>query len=108
MYSGITQGVFPVIGVTPKPGLIDYTVELNDTLIKNVTIGCSINIDGVCQTVNAVNGLQVSFSAMQQTLQLTTLNELTPGRQVSIERSLCFGDEIGGHLLAGHVAGTAK
>ena len=107
MYSGITQGLFPIVKVTKKTGLIDYTVELGDKLMQGVTLGCSINIDGVCQSVSEIKDNQVSFTAMQQTLQLTTLDELKVGQLVSIERSLKFGDEIGGHLIAGHVTGTA-
>lgn len=107
MYSGITQGLFTVSQVEKKPGLIDYTVKLNTALIQGLKIGASVNIDGVCQTVTAINGCDVSFSAMDETLRLTTLKDLAVGRQVSVERSLRFGDEIGGHEIAGHVIGTA-
>ena len=44
---------------------------------------------------------------MAETLRLTTLDDLFPGRQVSVERSIRYGDEIGGHEIAGHVTGTA-
>ena len=44
---------------------------------------------------------------MAETCRLTTLNELFPGRQVSVERSLRYGDELGGHEIAGHITGMA-
>ena len=87
MYSGITKGLFKVTSLTKKPGLVSYTVELTDELCKNLHIGDSISVDGVCQTVTNLQDAQVSFQAMQ-------------------ERSLRFGDEIGGHDVSGHVFGT--
>lgn len=106
MYSGITKGLFKVTSLTRKPGLISYTVELTDELCKNLHSGDSISVDGVCQTVTSLQGRHVSFQAIQETLDKTTLNELETGCCVSIERSLRFGDEIGGHDVAGHVFGT--
>ena len=106
MYSGITQGLFIVKSLTQQPGLSHYSVDLNEELAKGLKIGASISVDGVCQTVVAKNGYEVSFDAMQETLAKTTLNELFTGRKVSIERSLGFGDEIGGHKLSGHIFET--
>ena len=103
MYSGITQGLFVVKSITQRPGLSHYSVELNADLAKGLKIGASISVDGVCQTVVTIKGHEVSFDAMQETLAKTTLNELFIGRKVSVERSLGFGDEIGGHELRGHI-----
>ncbi len=107
MYTGITQGLFPVSRVDKKPGRIDYSVTFTPTWLQGLQIGNSVNIDGVCQTVTAIENLQVSFTAIAETLQLTTLNELYIGRKISAERSLRYGDEMGGHEIAGHVTGTA-
>jgi riboflavin synthase len=108
MYSGITRGLFEVVYVEKKPGLIIYTVKLTAELIDNLTIGASVAIDGVCQTVVTIDDNKVTFNAMQETLNKTTLADLYEGRRVSVERSLRYGDEIGGHEVAGHVLGTAK
>lgn len=107
MYSGITRGLFEVTQLEKSPGLLKYVVKLNDELIKGVEIGASINIDGVCQSVIHINQNEVTFQAIAETLQRTTLNDLFVGRKVSVEKSLCYGDVIGGHELAGHVIGTA-
>lgn len=107
MYSGITQGLFQVTYVVVKPNMLDYVVRLNPALIEKLNIGSSVNVDGVCQTVTKIDGVNVHFTAMEETLSRTTLRSLQEGRQVSIERSLRYGDEVGGHLLAGHVFGTA-
>ncbi len=108
MYSGITQGLYPVARVEKKPGLIEYSVLLSLELIQSLKIGASVNIDGVCQTVTHIKGQEISFAAMAETLRLTTLNELFEGRLVSVERSLRYGDEMGGHEVAGHVCGMAE
>lgn len=106
MYSGITKGLFEVIAVTQKPGLLNYTVNLTPTLCDNLNLGDSIAVDGVCQTVTHIHGTQVSFQAMQETLDKTTLKLLKLGSVVSIERSLRVGDDLGGHEVSGHVVGT--
>lgn len=106
MYSGITKGLFKVTSLSKKPGLVSYTVELTDELCKNLRTGDSISVDGVCQTVTNLQDTHISFQAIQETLNKTTLNELEQGCLVSIERSLRFGDEIGGHDVSGHVFGT--
>mgnify|MGYP006391340051 CR=1 FL=1 len=106
MYSGITQGLFIVKLLIKRPGLFHYSVVLNEELAKNLKVGSSVSIDGVCQTVVAIHGYEVSFDAMQETLAKTTLNELFIGRKVSVERSIGFGDEIGGHELSGHIFET--
>jgi len=107
MYSGITRGLFEVTHVEKKPGLTTYTVRLNAELLRNLEVGASVSIDGVCQTVVAINNDCLTFNAIQDTLDRTTLRDLYQGRRVSAERSLRYGDEVGGHEVAGHVIGTA-
>lgn len=108
MYSGITQGLFEVKSIVKRKGLLHYKVVLNEELAKGLKVGASVSIDGVCQTVVAKRGIEVSFDAMQETLAKTTLNELFDGRKVSVEKSIRYGDEIGGHEVSGHVFETAK
>lgn len=108
MYSGITRGLFPVVQVSRAPGLLSYVVDLGAELSAGLVTGASVAIDGVCQTVVSQEGTHVRFDAIQETLNLTTLDTLEPGRLVSVERSLRVGDELGGHEVAGHVAGRGE
>lgn len=108
MYSGITRGLFEVTQVDKKPGLTVYSVKLNDKLLNGLEIGASVAIDGVCQTVVNIKNNEITFQAIADTLQRTTLNDLYVDRKVSVENSLRYGDIIGGHEIAGHVIGTAK
>jgi riboflavin synthase len=108
MYTGITRGTFPVVSAERKPGLLTFVVELNDELVQGLEHGASVAIDGVCQTVVAVDGTRVTFDAITETLRLTTLGALQQGARVSVERSYRIGDEMGGHEIAGHVIGTGR
>lgn len=106
MYTGITRGTFRVLEVVQGPSRIDLVVELNDELSQGLIPGASVSVDGVCLTAVSIDHHRVSFQAVEETLRLTTLGSLQSGDQVSVERSLRAGDEIGGHELAGHVSGT--
>src|SRR5215212_120755 len=106
MYTGITQGLFSIIALSKQPGLMSYTVKLISPHNDNLKLGASVSIDGVCQTVVNINNDEISFEAIQETLDKTTLSDLQIGSQVSIERSRRIGDEIGGHEVSGHVFGT--
>jgi riboflavin synthase len=108
MFTGIVQACVPVMRVEGKPGLKTYQVELPQALLTGLTTGASISIDGVCQTVVQIDGARVTFDAMEETLRKTTIGSIAEGRRVNVERSATAGDEIGGHLLAGHVTGTAE
>ncbi|MFT3741331.1 MAG: riboflavin synthase subunit alpha [Gammaproteobacteria bacterium] len=105
MFTGITQGLFPVTQLNRAPNQLTYSIALSTSLLQNLQIGASVSVDGVCQTVTNIQGQEVTFQAIAETLQKTTLGDLQVGQQVSIERSATVGSEIGGHLLSGHIFG---
>ncbi|MBP6917786.1 MAG: riboflavin synthase subunit alpha [Legionellaceae bacterium] len=105
MYSGITSGLFEVTSIEKKPGFMTYSVRFNAALLDKLKVGASVSIDGVCQTVVSIIDHDVTFNAIQDTLDRTTLPQLQLGSKVSVERSLNYGDEVGGHEVAGHVIG---
>ncbi len=106
MYSGITKGLYEVVYLLSTPGLVSYTVNLSSELSNNLNTGDSVAVDGFCQTLVRLEGTHASFQAIQETLDKTTLSTLHQGCRVSIERSLRWGDEMGGHEVSGHVFGT--
>src|SRR5438105_3114223 len=71
-------------------------------------IGDSIAINGCCLTVVKKTKSILEFEAGSETLSLTNLGRLAIGSGVNLERSLRLGDRLGGHLVAGHIDGTAK
>lgn len=108
MYTGIVQRVTSLIAVEKKTGLHTISIGFDEALLRNLTIGASVAVDGVCLTVTTINDNAVSFDVMQETLNKTTLGFLNAGDMVNTERSAKQGDEIGGHLVSGHVEGMAE
>lgn len=108
MFTGITRGTFPIARVERAPGRLSYAVALPEALTKGLEIGASVSIDGVCQTVVALQPDGVVFDAIDATLRVTTLDALQVGARVAVERSFRVGDEVGGHEVSGHVVGTGK
>lgn len=107
MYTGIIQALCPVVELIDKPGLKSFVVEFPTRLLDGLGIGASVSLDGVCFTVTKIDGARVSFDAMQETLEKSTISELKQGDRVNVERSAKMGDEIGGHPMSGHVSTMA-
>lgn len=108
MFTGIVQGVGQIVDIIDNDKLRTYQVKLPQALIANLTIGASVANDGCCLTITTFNGDVVTFDIMQETLALTTLGDKRVGDLVNIERSAKYGDEIGGHVMSGHISGVAK
>ena len=108
MFTGIVQGAFPAREVVHKDSALSYAVELPESLRADLKLGSSVSVDGVCQTVARLEGSLVGFDANDETLRVTTLGSLVDGALAHIERSARQGDENGGHVLSGHVDGTAE
>ncbi len=108
MFTGIVRGIGKITEAHHIPGRMRLGVSMEKSLSANVETGASIAIDGVCLTVVSTDQNVVHFDVIQETLDRTTLRLLAPHHQVNIERSARLGDEIGGHLLSGHIYGTAK
>src|SRR5687768_13365914 len=70
--------------------------------------GDSVAVDGVCLTVSGHDAAAFSADVMNQTLGLTSLGELEPGRRVNLEPAMRAGDRLGGHIVQGHVDGRGR
>jgi len=108
MFTGITRGTFQVARVERAPDLLTFEVDLGSDLCAGLEPGASVSIDGVCQTVVSIDGGRVTFQAIRETLDRTTLASLAVGARVAVERSARVGDEVGGHDVSGHVIGTGE
>jgi riboflavin synthase len=107
MYTGIVAGTAPVIEIEDGEIIRSFTINLAGYL-ANLEIGASVALDGVCMTVVSIEDTLVKFDAIEETLNRTTLGRLEVGSIVNVERSLRMGDELGGHLISGHVLMVAK
>lgn len=107
MYTGIVQAVRPLLDIARHPGHNQFTIDLTPALLDDLKIGASVSVEGTCLSVTEIEGTQVRFDAMTATLERTNLRNLQPGQGVNIERSAKMNAEVGGHLMAGHIATTA-
>jgi riboflavin synthase alpha subunit len=73
-----------------------------------VAPGDSVAVGGVCLTVVAVDGDELSFDAVPETLSRTALGRLEPGDDVNVEPALRAGEPLGGHMMQGHVDGVGR
>ncbi|MBA6390570.1 riboflavin synthase subunit alpha [Colwellia sp. BRX10-3] len=108
MFTGIVQSQAEVIAIISKNNAIRLKIAIENTLIDNLEIGASVAINGVCLTVVEFGRLDevssfISFDVIDETLRVSNLADIELGTEVNVERSLKIGDEIGGHMLSGHV-----
>lgn len=108
MFTGIIRAVCSVATTKHSPNFLQYALEFPPSFLEGLEKGASVSIDGVCQTVVSIENGKVRFDAIDETLKKTTIRNLREGMAVNIERSARFGDEIGGHILSGHIYGTVS
>ncbi|HKK86947.1 MAG TPA: riboflavin synthase [Roseovarius sp.] len=106
MFTGIVTDVGRVRALEKRGDLRARIGTAYD--MAGVDIGASIACDGVCLTVvdKGADWFDVDISA--ETVSKTNLNAWTEGRRVNLERALKVGDELGGHIVSGHVDGLAE
>ena len=104
VFSGIVEGTSTVIAVVRNKGLYNLDIEVPDGFSSDLQIGSSVCVDGVCLTVSSIKGDRLSFDVMMETLNVSTFEAIKEDDKVNVERSMKFGDEIGGHLVSGHVS----
>jgi riboflavin synthase len=103
MFTGIVQGLCRVAAVVDESGLRRLTLDLGD-LAEGLIAGASVAVNGTCLTATAIADGCATFDVIRETVTRTNLGGVKIGDDVNVERSLRFGDEIGGHVLSGHVA----
>ena len=107
MFTGIVKATAEIAALEKKDSILRYAVAFPKDFLSGLQLGASVSVDGVCQTVVAIDKNHVWFEAIGETLSRTTFGLFYLGSRVNLERSAKFGDEIGGHLLSGHIYGTA-
>ncbi len=110
MFTGIVEATGTVQSIAraaPEAATARLTVSTGLDL-SSAALGASIAVDGVCLTIVDRDPARGLFAADlgPETLMLTTLGRLEPGGRVHLERPLRLGDELGGHLVSGHVDGV--
>ncbi len=107
MFTGLIEAIGTVRSMTASSsGGRVLWLELGE-LLKEAQLGDSIAINGVCLTVTQIQDTRGAFDVSDESIQRSTLGALKAGDVVNVERALCVGDRLGGHIVQGHVDGTA-
>jgi riboflavin synthase len=102
VFTGLVESLAEVVEIIPEsPGV--RLVICEPRIAPEAAVGDSIALNGCCLTVVAIDGERLAFQAGEETLSRTNLGELQSGGAVNVERSLKLGDQIGGHLVSGHI-----
>jgi len=103
-------------GIIEELGRVDEIADNGDSVrlrvhgplaVEGVHHGDSISVSGVCLTVVASDSASFTADVMKQTLIMSTIGDLGAGSPVNLERAARVGDRLGGHIVQGHVDGTA-
>ncbi len=105
MFTGIVQEMGTITAIE-KSGDWVMTVKAPETA-KGVKLGASISHSGVCLTVIEMAEDSFKVQLSNETLEKTTASDWGIGSQINLERALQMGDELGGHMVSGHVDGIA-
>ncbi|MBL6664392.1 MAG: riboflavin synthase [Rickettsiales bacterium] len=113
MFTGIIENFAVIKEITKKDGgdLLLVIASPKDNIKRNLDIGCSIACNGICLTLvkksEDEQNFLLSFEASNETCQKTTIKHWVVGQEINIEFALRVGDELGGHMVLGHVDGIA-
>lgn len=105
MFSGIVEEMATLVALKNDKENVDLTLTCSFT--SELKIDQSVAHNGVCLTVVAIDGDRYTVTAMKETLDRSNLGELKVGDRVNVERSMLMNGRLDGHIVQGHVDGTA-
>jgi riboflavin synthase len=106
MFTGIVLQRGQIRRAKTRKGILELEIDA-PSVAKELATGDSIAVDGVCLTAIATSRKRFVVQAMQETIARTTFDRLSAGAEVNLELPVCLSDRLGGHLVQGHVDGTA-
>ena len=108
MFTGIVQEIGEIKECDETASGKNIHISTTSSFTKNLQDGASVSVNGVCLTVVSSRNTNMVFDVIKETLRITNLDDIQVGSMVNLERSLRYGDEVGGHILSGHVSCKAK
>ncbi|XBC38285.1 MAG: riboflavin synthase subunit alpha [Buchnera aphidicola (Floraphis choui)] len=108
MFTGIIQDIAKIVWIKKCRNYFQWVIQLNNIDTNTLLLGSSISCNGCCLTIKTIINNRVSVDIIKETLRVTNLDSFCEGQHINVERSVKFGEEIGGHLVSGHVMITAK
>lgn len=106
MFSGIVEEMATLVALRNDKENVDFTLTCSFT--NELKIDQSVSHNGVCLTVVNIDGDKYTVTAMKETLERSNLGLLKVGDKVNVERSMLMNGRLDGHIVQGHVDGTAK
>lgn len=106
MFTGLIETVGEIVESVPTGGGV--RTRIATSLAKELSLGDSLAVNGVCLTVIATDDSSVAADIGPETLRVTTLGSLAPGRLVNLERSMRADNRFGGHFVQGHVDAVGR
>ena len=106
MFTGIIEAVGEIVGLTQEGE--NLHLEISSPLTQELKIDQSVSHNGVCLTVVQIKEATYIVTAIKETLDKTNLKNLNKGSLVNLERAMKLGDRLDGHIVQGHVDGTAS
>jgi riboflavin synthase len=108
MFTGIIESIGTIRDMQPKGGDMRLTLAVGKLDMRDVALGDSIAVNGVCLTAIAFDSSSFSADVSRETLSLTSLGNLSRGSKVNLEKALTLQTRLGGHLVSGHVDGLGE
>ena len=107
MFTGIIETVGTVASIRRDGDLARLAIDA-PSIVEGVRIGDSVAVNGGCLTVTAQQDGRFHFEAVRETLDRTSLGDLSPGARVNLERAMRAGGRLDGHIVQGHVDGVGR
>jgi len=107
MFTGLVEEKGTVTALDQLGDAVRLTIR-GPVVTSDAAHGDSISVNGCCLTVAALDGDAFSADVMAESLTRTSLGDLEPGSEVNLERAMAAGARMGGHIVQGHVDGTAS
>lgn len=107
MFTGIVEHLGTIQAIDDVERGRRFLVEAG-TLAEDLRIGDSVSVNGTCLTVVSVDGTEVGFDAIGETLDRTNLADVGPGDGVNLERPMPASGRFDGHIVQGHVDGVGR
>jgi riboflavin synthase len=104
MFTGIIEEIGTIAGIRRTGPMFEVAVHA-EKILKDVSLGDSISINGVCLTVTSFTTGTFTVDVMPETVKATNISKLKPGSKVNLERAMAAGGRFGGHFVSGHVDG---
>ncbi|MEH7491546.1 riboflavin synthase [Neobacillus niacini] len=105
MFTGIIEELGVVANIKRSGESFVLTIDAKK-ILKDVHLGDSISVNGVCLTVTGFTNSQFTVDVMPETVKASSLQSLKRGSKVNLERAMAAGGRFGGHFVSGHIDGT--